>query len=223
MLSAWWPTRRSWWIVVGALAVFGALLVGVLAAGKGPLGPDLALTSAVNRWALDGGSFRTWQVVTKLGESSILTPLSVFLILIAVAGRRWRVAAFVAIASCYSMVSWAVKVLVERPRPPIQHDYSLQQLQSFPSGHAGGAMAFAMIVVCVVAMSLRGVWRVVVAVVCFAIAVLVAISRLALGVHYPSDVLAGFGLAIAWVLSVALVIAAIPARPAVDPVPLTGK
>ena len=84
-------------------------------------------------------------------------------------------------------------------------------------------MAFAMIVVCVVAMSLRGVWRVVVAVVCFAIAVLVAISRLALGVHYPSDVLAGFGLAIAWVLSVALVIAAIPARPAVDPVPLPGK
>lgn len=201
-----------WWVAGGGFALFLAMLIAVLVAEKRPVGPDLAITSTVNQWALDGGTFRVWQAITHFGESRFLTPLSIFLILIALVTKRWRVAVFVAIASLYSMVSWGVKVLVERPRPPIQHDYSLQQLQSFPSGHAGGAMAFASIAFCVVVMSLHGTARVIAGVVVFAIAVLAGISRLALGVHYPTDVLAGFGLALAWVFSVALVVGAVADR-----------
>jgi undecaprenyl-diphosphatase len=63
---------------------------------------------------------------------------------------------------------------------------------SFPSGHAAGSFAFA---VFVSRLDRRAAWF------AFPLATLVAVSRVALGVHYPTDVLCGalLGSAIGWV------------------------
>ncbi|EPR10196.1 phosphatase PAP2 family protein [Ruminiclostridium papyrosolvens] len=58
---------------------------------------------------------------------------------------------------------------------------------SFPSGHTTAAFAIA----ATLALNLP-----ILAVICFPIALIIAISRLYLGVHYPSDVLAGMAIAI---------------------------
>jgi membrane-associated phospholipid phosphatase len=101
--------------------------------------------------------------------------------------------AIVAQATCV----WALKIVVGRVRPWIAmglaaplgapHD------GSFPSGHASGSFCVAAYVVVVLpALWPSPPWRVrTVAATTLALASLVAVSRVYLGAHFPSDVLAG--------------------------------
>lgn len=202
MLNRWWPGRGSALCAIIALAIFGALTVAVLAADRGPVGPDLQITRAMNDWARSGG-YGFWAAVTYVGQWEVIAPAYLLLAGAAIVRRRWWVILFIALAACYSLFpNVLVKEWVARARPPIQHDYNLATFESFPSGHTGSAAALAAAVFCVVAMSLTGVWRWIVTICCVVMTVMTALSRLALGVHYPTDVLAGAALATAWVLGV---------------------
>lgn len=97
-----------------------------------------------------------------------------------------------------------VKIVVSRARPDtalLVHVHG----RSFPSGHATAATALALTAV-VVAYALRIHHRRLVLVAAAAYAVLVCLARIALGVHYLTDVVAGAALAGAVVLSAALVL-----------------
>lgn len=93
-------------------------------------------------------------------------------------------------ASCLTaaLIATAFKYAVDRPRPFVTYPF-LEKLStggspSFPSGHTSDAFAFA------IALSLCFPrWYVVMPAVLWALGV--AYSRMCLGVHYPSDVLAG--------------------------------
>lgn len=90
-----------------------------------------------------------------------------------------------------SVLCVAIKLLLARSRPPIGIQETLETDYSFPSGHVTGAAAlFGMLVVVVGMHRSEGVkrWLVCVAVVVVAA---VALSRVYLGVHWLSDVLAG--------------------------------
>jgi undecaprenyl-diphosphatase len=80
----------------------------------------------------------------------------------------------------------AAKFLIKRPRPEGEFGqiYRITDPHSFPSGHAARAMAIAVMV-----STLGGVW---VALLVFAWAILVGYSRIALALHYVSDVVAGW-------------------------------
>ena len=91
-----------------------------------------------------------------------------------------------------------IKVILERPRPvdvlPLFH----LDTYSFPSGHAAGAMAlygFLTYLVCSIYPRLR-VHAVLAG---GALILLVGISRVYLGVHFPSDVLAGYLVGAIWI------------------------
>ena len=111
-----------------------------------------------------------------------------------------------------SLASSALKDVFGRLRPPLAHDsltalVSLPADSSFPSGHATGAFAAAGVVA-----ALHPRLRAPV----LALACLVAFSRVYLGVHYPTDVVAGaaLGLAIAAVaVGLARRMGAAPALP----------
>lgn len=92
--------------------------------------------------------------------------------------------------------SWGLKLLVGRNRPP---DALVEVLSaSFPSGHAMGSMAT---YVAAAALAVPGNTRALGA--AGLVALLVGYSRMALGVHYLSDVAAG------WLLGLLLVKAAV--------------
>jgi diacylglycerol kinase family enzyme/membrane-associated phospholipid phosphatase len=118
-----------------------------------------------------------------------------------------------------SLSTTLLKVLVGRDRPP----GALMTLRdgSFPSGHSSNAAAWAGIAIVLATMFLRRRnQRRLVAVLALAFAFLVGLDRLLLGVHNPSDVVAGWSLGALWVTGMALLMDPTP-RPA-DVEPLAG-
>ena len=104
--------------------------------------------------------------------------------------RGWRVPSAVALVmlGVVSGVVAGVKVIAGRARPchALTWAHALPLTMptdcSFPSGHAAGSFAFAAFVL---TLNRRA------GAIALLIAVLIGLSRIALGVHYPSDVLAG--------------------------------
>jgi undecaprenyl-diphosphatase len=163
------------------------------------------------------------KAVTWLGSAFVLVPLALaWCLLLLRAGAR-REAAFVALSLGGAMlISWSIKLLVSRPRPPVEH---LQHVMgwSFPSGHATQASAFwvSLALTLPAAGAPPALVRPAVALAAL-IALAVAWSRVYLGVHYPSDVAAGLLLGAGWALFLARCVRArSPARPPAPPGPLS--
>ena len=84
-----------------------------------------------------------------------------------------------------------VKQLVARPRPPGYDESTVGVVYSFPSGHVLEAVTmYGIIAVLVWRSALPTVWRILIPAVFTVIVILVAIARVAVAAHYPSDVLA---------------------------------
>jgi undecaprenyl-diphosphatase len=104
----------------------------------------------------------------------------------------------------------AVKTIVGRVRPPFANGGALDPSKSFPSGHSSG-IAVSVVVALVLAWPVlsaraRRIWLTV----GVALIVVVGFSRMWLGEHYLSDVVAGWSLGIAFALLTALLFGAFP-------------
>lgn len=135
--------------------------------------------------------------------------------------RLPRLAAFVVVTTAGStLLNALVKLAVDRARPVLDDPVAHAGGMSFPSGHAQSAMVAASVLLLVFLPLLRGAWRWVAVGVAVAYVLAIGFARVTLGVHYVSDVLAGYVLGAAWV---AAMIAAFNAwrrergRPAADP------
>ena len=122
-----------------------------------------------------------------------LIAIGVAIVAILLLKKRWREALLViGVLAAVTAGSELVKQLVARPRPPGYDQSLLGVVYSYPSGHVLEAVTiYGIIAVLLWRSSLPRLVRVVVPVVFTAIIVLVAIARVAVGDHYPSDVLAG--------------------------------
>ena len=115
---------------------------------------------------------------------------------------------------CVVVLNTVLKEIVQRPRPEGFRLIS-ETGYSFPSGHSMVAMAFFGLLIWMVwRYHRRDVMRVVWCVVFGIVIVMVGVSRIYLGVHYASDVLAGFCISLVWLVFYTRVIA--PAFVAVD-------
>ncbi len=144
------------------------------------------------------------RTVTWAGSLWVLIPLAlVWCILLVRAGLPREAAAVAVSLTGAILISDLVKVLVGRPRPPVEHLQAVSGA-SFPSGHSTQVSAFWFS--SVLAMQAAGMspGRVRWAAALTALIVLsVACSRVYLGVHYPSDVIAGVLMGTGWALFVA--------------------
>jgi membrane-associated phospholipid phosphatase len=95
----------------------------------------------------------------------------------------------------------AVKALVDRPRPSVLHLEHVTS-SSFPSGHATQSTAFLVALLALVPTARSGRRRAAAALCAAALVCAVGTSRVYLGVHYPSDVVAGIILGGAWAAGV---------------------
>jgi undecaprenyl-diphosphatase len=140
-------------------------------------------------------------IVTDAGSFPLLAPLAIVFVLL----RRWKRPAddlaLIVIAAGSALLPSVVKLVVARPRPTIEQLTHLSSL-SFPSEHTTQAAAIYLTIAILLSKDLKRGWRNLLIVIAVVIAVAVAWSRVYLGVHYPTDVVAGLMLGWSWALLV---------------------
>lgn len=140
--------------------------------------------------------------VTALGGTTVLTLLTLIVAgFLAIDGKR-AAAVFVLLAtSSGGLLSYALKLGFERPRPDlVAHLVDVRTL-SFPSGHAmGSAITFLTLGVLIVRTERKRRVKAYALAVAVGLTLLVGFSRIYLGVHWPTDVLAGWCAGSAWAL-----------------------
>ena len=144
------------------------------------------------------------KVYTRLGDAGLLFIALGLVLLLFKSTRKAGFSALCAMIIGLIVVNVTIKPLVSRPRPWLVIDNFVNLVpekdpNSFPSGHTNAAFAFAL----ALCMAAPKRWMKIAAV---CAGVLMGLSRLYVGVHYPSDVLVGAvigslcGLAGAWVV-----------------------
>lgn len=140
-------------------------------------------------------------LITLTGASIFLAPATVVVSGLFFATRNRRQAFLLAVSMiCAWVLTYSIKALVNRTRPELW-EAAWNWGASFPSGHTMNTAAFAT----ALAISLAQIWpRSRYVAVSFAVlwTCLVAMSRLVLGAHWPTDVLAAFCLGVFVPLSV---------------------
>jgi membrane-associated phospholipid phosphatase len=118
--------------------------------------------------------------------------------------RLPRLALFVVITGVGSSLLNAVaKSAVHRLRPVLTNPVAHEPGLSFPSGHAQAAIVGYSILLLVFLPVMHGVWRRLGTALAVFMVLAIGFSRIALGVHYLSDVLGGFVLGGAWAAAMA--------------------
>ena len=149
----------------------------------------------------------------------VVTIVTIYLLL----QKRPRSAVFLLVAVVGGVVIGQFsKELFDRPRPDIVPHLAEVLSQSFPSGHS---TISAVVYPTLGAMLSRVVGRVRVRiyllVVGVALAIIVGLTRVYMGVHFPTDVLAGWTIGFAWALLCWLTVRALQKRRQVEPEPPT--
>jgi len=143
------------------------------------------------------------RAITWAGSAFLLVPLAFggCLVMLRVGLRRDAIAVAVSLGGAM-LISDLVKLLTSRPRPTVEHLQAVTG-SSFPSGHATQAAAFWLALALVLRAPPASRWLALVArLAAVLLALGVAWSRVYLGVHYPSDVLAGLALGGCWAVFV---------------------
>ena len=145
------------------------------------------------------GMTRVMHAISLLGYEILL--VEVVIAFMVFAKLRWkRAALWLAIAMIGSvLLDLALKYAYHRVRPAAFFG-SPARYYSFPSGHALSSLCFYGVMAGLLSARTKSVWlRVVIWVIAAALVVAIGLSRIYLGVHYPSDVLAGYLAATVWV------------------------
>ena len=125
-----------------------------------------------------------------LGKTAVAVPLIALFVLWLYRRNRRREALFLAVSPLLpTLAMLSVKSWVARPRPPEWMRLAAETNYSFPSGHSSFAAALAVVLIL---LFYNTKCRFIAIIGGIAFAVLMGVSRLWLGVHYPSDVLAGW-------------------------------
>jgi undecaprenyl-diphosphatase len=137
-------------------------------------------------------------VVTEIGDSWVLYSFTALLSLWLLARTRWRAALhWLITVACVGLLTEALKLYAAVERPPLLD--TAQMSYAFPSAHASLSVAVFGFLAVIVARELRSNWHWVPYSMAVFMVVAIGFSRLYLGVHWLSDVLAGWSLGLAWV------------------------
>ena len=203
--SAKLPISRVLVVLVGfvtllaCLAIFGAIAQDVH--NQEAIALDAIMTPLLHSYASPQLDTVMWAITT-LGSTFVVGPLFVIAEVALLRVKRRREALFLAIALIGSVImNGLLKLVFQRPRPDLPWaktplDYS------FPSGHTMNSLVF-YLALALIAWIIWGPRIGIPATIgALILAVLIGISRIYLGAHYFSDVVAGFIAGLAWLLIV---------------------
>ncbi len=155
---------------------------------------------------IPAGAHPFFEGLTMAGSAVVLMPLAAVVALSLLAAKRRAEAALIAASlACSSGLVYVIKSIVDRDRPALWETEQWYWGSSFPSGHTTSTAAFSTaLALCVGQIWPR--WGKVAMVLALLWTALMGLSRMVLGVHWPSDVLAALclGVLIALLLRVGL-------------------
>lgn len=189
--GGWWRIWGLGLAAVALLGIFGALAEDVWM--KESFSWDAPLMLAVHR--LSAPWLDQFMIfITRIGSPGLylLTPLTILWL-----WRRRRHHAAIALAVSVAgagLLSAALKIIFARPRPAVFPPLTVESTYSFPSGHTLVSIAYFGFIAYLLLQEKHRV----AALVASLLAVLIAVSRIYLGVHYPSDVLGSLSIGLLW-------------------------
>jgi undecaprenyl-diphosphatase len=143
-------------------------------------------------------------LLTKFGVFWGVFPVATAISIALLIQRRWRALAYLIPTLLGSIIiNRTAKVLLHRVRPHLWESPSPEFDYGFPSGHAMSSMTLVAALV-ILTWGTRWFWSILIVGSAFVLAI--GWTRLYLGVHYPSDILAGWMASIAWAVGVSLFI-----------------
>jgi membrane-associated phospholipid phosphatase len=200
-------SRLSLTAAISALGVFVLLTAKVMV--DGPSGWDRQLFRHLYSGESDWVGGRTPgqanpvlnaadPFLQRLADARVLVLLVAGVVVTLILLRRGRAAAFLTASVAVTALVPVLKELIDRPSPfPMPDD------PSFPSGHATASMAAGVGVVAILASSR---WRWLAGMVGALLVAAIGVAVVADSGHWPSDVLAGWCLAVAWVAALSAVV-----------------
>lgn len=147
-----------------------------------------------------------FRAVTWLGSELFLIPFgSLAVWRLSAAGRKRAAWLFIVAAAGAEVLDEILKLEFHRGRPEPFFGYPLPPTYSFPSGHSMLSACFFGVLAAVVTARMESrTKRAAIWAGAAILSLLIGISRIYLGVHYPSDVAAGYAAAVIWVAAVRL-------------------
>src|SRR5262249_39048496 len=192
-------------VLAGVVAWFFLELLIEVASGSPITGADRRIINLV-------ATLRTPELdhvmlfVTFLGNGQTIIVLAAVALLIALLARRYERAVLILLSLAASSLFFSViKLLVGRPRPPLEAARIVQGGFSFPSGHATVSATFYGTIAYILIRHVKSeVVKVLIGLVADLLVVALGLWRVSLGVHYPSDVVAGWIAGAFWLVLVAV-------------------
>lgn len=185
-------------IVVGASWIFGSIADEVLEQEE-----FVAIDKQISQWLNGLATPRLTEIMLKISDLHGVQGMSVLLLIAALvlAWKRywtWLVILLVAVPGG-AAINVLMKKVFERTRPQFESPLLMLTDYSFPSGHTSASTLFYGVLAALLVPRIRlWRWRALVCMGALCLVALVAFSRLYLGAHFLSDVLAGFSVGVAW-------------------------
>lgn len=184
-------------VIVAGASIFAAL-ASQLGEGQAMRHADQAIAYAL-RTGVPQAVRDVFAVLTHLADTATLTALCVAVALVLCARRRFALASgWVFAVAGNGLLNTTLKGLFGRDRPLPADGTTLVAGFSFPSGHSSGAVVACGMLAYLGTRLLAPRWHLPALAAAGVLAGLVGLSRLVLGVHFASDVIAGFASGTAW-------------------------
>ena len=152
---------------------------------------DTTITRAIISWPTAVKPL--FLAVTALGDPIVTVLIGVGIVVYAYLQSNLRLALAGASIWLTLMIGSGLKLLIGRERPLSEYAANLQiPTFSFPSGHASGSMIAYGLLAYFAWYLLPQPWNYVAAVALIGLIILIGISRIYLGAHFPSDIVAGW-------------------------------
>lgn len=190
-------------ITAGALVALAGTYVFALVAGRVTSGATQEFDEAVLRWISEHrppALERVMLEITLLGTGTVvITMVVVSALFLWLTNHRYSALLLLIATIGGILLNNLLKLGFGRPRPQVfdwgTHVASL----SFPSGHAmSAAVVYGTVAYLAARLQRRHLHRVLTLVIAAIVILLISVTRLYLGVHYPSDVIAGVIIGLAW-------------------------
>jgi undecaprenyl-diphosphatase len=161
---------------------------------------DHKITDAIR--SVHSDTMTIWmKIFTELGsEFLVILMIVIFAAVLAFIGYRRELIFYLGVIGASALLNLLLKAIFQRARPDINRIVEASGF-SFPSGHSMSAFTLYGITIYFLWKHLRHRWmRTAVILIGTVLIVMIGISRIYLGVHYPSDVIGGYLISAAWLI-----------------------